>query len=313
MVRAHRPEGALLLLAASMLFFGGGVGCEPDLEGVDLRPALFDTTRYVGFYGKKPPGNGWAVLDYPIVPTASIEANVGVFNTRYLQASEDADGCLGFRDDVGFDWRICVTYQLGPANLHISSTLSGDTADCPGATGAFLRVEDDGDDLSAWYQCPGGMLTELESVASGWDAGEKWRLLFGGYNLAKGAEVGFSRLRYASAGPFEATLDGNIAFAAFDAFRYGIDAYYEFEDDDFGGGFTQAAIARGALVSATTQTRDLGAFPDTDVLKDLSKADKSYFKLVDKLFPDKFSGYFKTFPKVAEGEACAMEGMYPFF
>jgi hypothetical protein len=157
------------------------------------------------------------------------------------------------------------------------------------------------------------VLTELESVASEWDAGEKWRLAFGGYNLGKGAEVGFSRLRYASEGPFEATLDGQIAFATFDALRFGMDAYYEFEDDDFGGGITQASTARGALVFATTQTRDQDAFPDTNVLKYLSKADKGYFKLVDKLFPDKFGGYFKTFPKVAEGEACAMEGMFPLF
>jgi hypothetical protein len=168
----------------------------------------------------------------------------------------------------------------------------------------------DGDPLSAWYAGPNGTLTELASVASGWDSGEKWRLLFGGYDVEQGAEVGSSRLRYASAGPFVHTVDGNSAFTAF---RCGIAAYYAFEGDDFGCGSTQASVARSALVSATTQTRDQGAFPDTDVWKNLGKADKGHFELVDELSPDQSGSYFETFPKVAEGRAWAMEGMYSPF
>mgnify|MGYP003481710910 CR=1 FL=1 len=76
---------------------------------------------------------------------------------------------------------------------------------------------------------------------------------------------------------------------------------------------TMEAWDRIPPASATTLTRNLGAFPDTDVEKDLGKADKTFFKLVDGLFPDKFGKYFKTFPKVAEGEACAMEDMEDFF
>jgi hypothetical protein len=312
MSRANVRDALLLALAAASLLFGGGIGCDPELDGTALRPATFDSLRYVAFYGKKLPGNGWAVLHYPIVPTASIEATVGVVNPRYFQASEDAEGCLGLRDDTGFDWRICATYQI-PANLHITSSLSGDTADCPGATGALLRFAIDSMNMTAWYQCPSGSLTELESVPTQWSVGEKWNLIFGGYNLGKGAEVGYSGLRYDSAGPFEDTDDGDIAFDSFRAFKLGLDAFYEFDAGNFGGGIGLAFTARSALISATTETRNLGAFPDTNALKHLTKADKTYFKLVDGLFPDKFGKYFKTFPKVAEEEACAMEDEEDFF
>ena len=47
--------------------------------------------------------------------------------------------------------------------------------------------------------------------------------------------------------------------------------------------------------------------------KDLIKALKSYVKTFDKLSPDKFSGYFKAFPKIAEEEACALDEEEPFF
>ena len=307
-------EALLLLLLATSLLFGGGIGCEPDLEGTDLRAVSFDDDYYVAFYGKKPPGNGWAVLPYPVVPTASIEARVGVVNPRYFAASEGAEGCVGLRHESLLpDFRICATYELSPTNLHISSTLSSETADCPLVTGAVLRLQDDGDDVTATYQCPGGEVTELESVASQWDAGEKWHLAFGGYNLGKGAEVGFGRIHYVSDGPFEDSDDGDIAFSTFDAFRLGIEAFHFLDDDDFNGAIPSLTAETNALISATTLTDNLGAFPDTDVLKDLRKADSTNFKLVSKLFPDKFDKFFKTFPKIAEGEACAMEDMGPFF
>jgi hypothetical protein len=314
MPRPPRIETALLLWIAASLFFGGGLGCEPELEGTQLRVTSFDELRYVAFQGKKPPGNGWAVLEYPIVPPAALEATVGIFNPRYFQASEDAEGCVGLRQStLAFDYRICVTYQLAPTNLLVWSTLSGVTADCPGATGAVLRLEDDGDDVSAFYTCPGGMETLLEDVPSQWDAGEKWFHAFGGYNLGKGAEVGFSRLRYESDGPFEASDDGDIAFASFAALRLGIEAYYAFDDDDFPGGITLGNQSFGELNFATGQTINLGAFPDTDVEKDLIKSHKSYAKLGNKLFPDKFDGYFKSFPKIADTLACAISEEEDFF
>jgi hypothetical protein len=307
MVRPPRLEAALLLGIATSLFFGGGLGCEPELDGTQLRVTSFEDIRYVAFQGKKPPGNGWAVLEYPIVPTASIEANVGVVNPRYFQASEDAEGCVGIRkSDLSVDFRICATYQLGPTNLHIWSTLSGVTADCPGATGAVLRLVDDDVDVSAFYTCPGGMETLLEDVPSQWAAGEKWFQAFGGYNLGKGAEVGFRDLRYTSDGPFEDSDDGEIAFATYESFRLGIDAFHEFDDDDFGGGFTLAGQSFNQLNLATLQTFSLGAFPGTDVEKDLIKSHKSYAKLGNKLFPDRFDGYFKSFPKIADTLACAI-------
>lgn len=315
MTRPRGLEALLLVLIAASLLFGGGIGCEPDLDGTDLRSALFDDDYYVAFYGKKPPGDGWAVLPYPVVPPASLEARVGVVNPRYFAASEGAQGCVGLQQLVPLvDYRICATYQLNPTNLLIWSSLSSDTANCLNATGAVLRLEDDGDDVTATYTCPGESATELESVASQWDAGEKWFHVFGGYNLGKGAEVGFGRLRYVSAGPFEDSDDGDIAFSTFNAFRLGIDAFHFLDDDNFGGAIPSLLGESDALITATTLTDDLGAFPDTDVLKQLRKADSTNFKLVTKILETaKFDKFFKTFPKIAEGEACAMEGMVPFF
>jgi hypothetical protein len=308
MTRPRGTDVALLLLAAACLLFGGGLGCEPELEGTQLKATKFEDLKYVAFYGKKPPGNGWAVLEYPIVPTASIQANIGVVNPRYFQASVGAEGCVGLREAVqpGLDFRICLTYELDPQRVDISSTLSGTTAQCLGATGALLRLVDDGATVSGFYTCPGGSETLLDDIDSEWDAGEKWFHAFGGYNLGKKAEVGFSGLRYASNGPFEATPDGNIAFATFEAFRLGLDAFHEFDDDDFGGGFSLASEAFGELSFAVGTTISLGAFPGTSVQKDLIKAHKSYDKLGSKLFPDRFTGYFKGYPKIADILACAL-------
>lgn len=306
----NRPRGtdvALLLLAAVCLLFGGGLGCEPELEGTQLKVSSFEEIRYVAFYGKKAPGNGWAVLEYPIVPTATIEANVGVVNSRYFQASEGAEGCVGIRQNTGaFDWRICATYQLNPTNLRISSTLGSATADCPLVTGALLRIVDNGTTVSGFYTCPGGSQTLLDDADSEWDAGEKWFQVFGGYNLGKGAEVGFSRLRYTSNGPFETTDDGDIAFATYNAFRLGIEAFHEFDDGNFSGGTTFGSQSFAQLSFAVSETVDLGAFPGTSVEKDLIKSHKSFFKLGTKIFPDKLGPYFKGYPKIADTLACAL-------
>jgi hypothetical protein len=315
MTRPRGLDALLLVLVAACLLFGGGIGCEPELDGTDLRSALFDDEYYVAFYGKKPPGNGWAVLPYPIVPPAALEARVGVVNPRYFEASVDALGCVGLqRLSPLLDYRICLRYVLDSVpGVEISSSLSGEIDFCPMVTGALLRLEDDGEDVTATYTCPGGSPVVLETAESQWAVGQKWNHVFGGYNLGKGAEVGFGRLRYESNGPFEDTDDGDIAYFTFQAFRFGIDAFHQLDDDNFGGAVTFLNSETNALINATTLTDNLGAFPGTDVLKDLRKADSTNFKLVTKLFPDKFDKYFKTFPKVAEGEACAMEGMAPFF
>jgi hypothetical protein len=309
MPRPRSLEGALLLILAVSLFFGGGLGCEPELEGTSLRATSFDGLRYVAFQGKKPPGNGWAVLEYPILPPASLEAMVGVFQPRAFAPSVGADGCVGIREAVqpGFDWRICARYELEPQQrVDVWSTLGANTAQCLGATGAVLRLEDDGVNVRALYTCPGGSETELQEIDSEFDVGEKWFHAFGGYNLGKGAEIGFARLRYEADGPWEATNPGLATYGSFEAFRLGLDAFHELDDDDFGGGFTLAAQARVELAFATNLTISQNLFEGSDVEKDLIKADKSYFKTVDRLFPDRFDHYFKSFQKVADTLACAI-------
>jgi hypothetical protein len=330
MPRPPRLDVALLLLLAASLLFGGGLGCEPALEGTTLRATSFEDVRYAAFTGRRAPGNGWAVLEYPARPfdppeageetvEAKIEASVGVLNPRHLEASAGAAGCVALREKTpGGDLRICASYEIAPPNLRIFSTLSAAEADCPAATEALLRVADDDTNLTVSYQCPAAAnATTLASVPSPIDEGEKWFLAFGVEGLAKGGEIGFHTLRITSHGPFlevvqgqpqrQTTPEGLIAFATFNALRIGIETFHRFGDpDQFNGGIGGANQSWVQLNGAANSTANQNRFPDTDVLRNLTRARSMLVKLDNRLFPGKVDGYFKAFPKIAALLAAAL-------
>jgi hypothetical protein len=308
-----RLETILLALIAACVLFGGGLGCEPELDGTKFKIASYGDVRYAAFYGSGELGNGWARLPYPYVPTASISATVGVVNPSYAEESDDAEGCLFLEQFNTLTYfQLCVTYLLASTEILISSNLSGDTATC-NATGALVRLVDTGGNVEAYYTCPGGMETQLESVSSQWNAGERWNMAFGGYNLRRGAEVGYVDLRYQSNGPFEASVEGNIAYDSFRAFSSGIEASKYFLAGNFGNGFVQALGSSSFSQNAFMAIDDTDLFPDSGVEKFLTKAYKSNFKLSQGLTPDRYSGYPKKFQKLAETLACAMEEEEPYF
>jgi hypothetical protein len=314
--RPRAFEALLLLAISACLFFGGGLGCEPVLEGTTLRVVSLrvngDIDRYVAFQGKKSPGNGWAVLRYPVTPTFGFRAQVGVKDPLRVQDSLNADACIGFRQDgTTNEYRLCARYET--ANLHVFSNLTTDTADCPGETNALLEVIDDGVDVTLNYACPGQLgTTLLDEVPSQWNMGERWFPAFGAYNLAKGGEAAFDDVSLTSDGPFDGSLEAGVAFSVFDGLRFGISAARLFEDDDFLDGSTNASIGFGAVAFARFQVESLDLFPGTKIEKDLVKADKTYFKLVDKLQPDKTDKYLKSFSKLADLLACLEEDIDDF-
>jgi hypothetical protein len=168
--------------------------------------------------------------------------------------------------------------------------------------------------VTARYRCPGSVsYTDLTSAATQWNAGEKWFTLAGAYNLAKGAQIGFDDFDIDTAGPFDGSQEAQIAFATFDGFRFGMRALYELEWGDLGGAQTLAGTALGALDFSYHQTVDFGFFPDSNVAKLVTKSFMGYGKLYDGLFEGKEAKYFKSFPKLADTEACALEEMGPFF
>src|SRR5262249_46773760 len=80
-------DASLLALVAAGLLFGGGLGCEPVLQGVTLRPAqLTPGDFYIAFTGKKPPGTGSLELPYPLTPAFGVAARMGVFSANALDA-----------------------------------------------------------------------------------------------------------------------------------------------------------------------------------------------------------------------------------
>lgn len=319
MPRPPRLDAVLLLLLGASLLLGGGLGCEPALEGTTLRVSSFEGLYYAGITGRREPGNGWAVLEYPVKanpgPTnavaASIEATVGVLNPRFLEASAGGEGCVALREKTpGADLRVCASYEIAPPNLRIFSTLSAEEADCPGATRALLRVADDGTDVAVFYTCPGAEdPVELESIPTQLGAGEKWFLAFGAEGLEKGAEIGFADLRIRSAGPFTSSTDmdlrDDVAFGAFEALRLGIAAFHDLAAGEFSGGMSTARAAFLQLNTATNRTVNQGLFAGTDVARNLVRARSSFVKLDNKL-PPVSDTYFKAFGKVAAQEAAAI-------
>jgi len=218
-----------------------------------------------------------------------------------LAASVGAEGCIGLRDTESADeHRLCVTYQTGPANLRVA--FGAATADCAGATRAELDVADDGVNVTARYRCGStGPFSTLDTVASLSSDDEKWNAFVSAEGVAKGGQVAFDDFRVASA---EVGLGdpGEIAFFTFEAWRLGVEAFYEIEDEDFAEGGALAGEALGKLQFAAEHA------PDPDAQKLLSKAASS----VDKLLLSS-AKYQKGFAKVADVEASALEALDPGF
>jgi hypothetical protein len=305
-MRARHLDRLLLLAAGAALFFGGGLGCDPVLQGVDFRATSRlsvpdDRTSprdwYMAFNGKKAPGNGSAQLPYELTPPFGVSARMGVFVEESLAASLGAEGCIGLRDTESSDeHRLCVTYQTGPANLRIA--FGAATADCPGATRAALDLDDDGVNVTARYKCGGiGSFVTLDTIPSLWAEGEAWNAFVGAAGVAKGGQVAFDDFLVASEDP--SAMPGSpadVAFESFEAWRLGVEAVYEIEDENLAEAGALAGIAQGKLGFAAATTSD----PDAGKL--LGKAESS----IGKLLLDS-AKYQKGFVKVANVIASALE------
>ena len=307
-MRQRRWDPLLLLGAAACLLFGGGIGCDPVLQGVDLRATsrLSDPNDrfsprdgYIAFNGKKAPGNGLAQLPYAMTAPFGVSARMGVFVEDALAASAGAEGCIGLGDTESADeHRLCVTYEIAPANVHLA--FGAATADCAGETRAELQLEDDGVNVTARYRCGGlGPFTTLDTTPSLWSEDEKWNAFVSAEGVAKGGQVAFDDFRVVAEAPSAAPGSPvELAFLTFDAFRLGLEAFYEIEDEDFAEAGALAGEAQGKLGFAAA------AADDPAVQKLLSKAKSSLEKLL--LSTAKFQ---KGLPKVADVEAAALEAL----
>jgi len=324
MSRTKLRDALLLALAAVSLLFGGGIGCDPELDGVDFRPSYVyeipgdknsPKDWYMRFGGKKEPGNAWSVLEYPMLPPYGAAARFGVFDPDAFAASEDAEGCIGFREhDFTDEFRLCVTYQL-PANLHIYSYgIDSNTADCPGATQAELDLDDNGVNIVARYRCPGQMdYTQLTSVASRYNAGERWFNLTGAYNLRQGGEVGFDDFRLTSNGPFAGTVEAQTAWQTFQGWNLALEAFYELESGNQGGAQGCWTDAYGHFLTAAVNfDNDLVSFSSA-AEKLWIKGGKGFLKAEGALFSEKPDKYFKSAPKFLDAFACSLFEMEPDF
>lgn len=326
-MRAKRRDALLLLLAAASLLFGGGVGCDPDLDGVDFR--LFSLLTipddkhsprdyYMGFRGKKEPGNGRAVLSYPVKPPYGIEARMGVFLPDALAASEGAEGCIGFqKKDLAASYSLCLSYEI-PTNVHIYSYGLGSTAtaDCAGDDKAELELADDGMNVVARYRCPGDPgFTQLTSMPTPYGAGERWFGFVGAYNLQPGGEIGFDDFDVSSEGPFvDADPEADVAWNTFMAFRFALAAFYEGEAGDLFGAQEACYDAFDPLETAFSLMDDeIADFPDSRAEKLWLKGAKGFIKSGSGFFTEKPGKYFKGAPKFTEALACAMSEMEPHF
>jgi hypothetical protein len=312
-----RSDPLLLLVAGALLFFGGGFGCEPVLEGVDFRATSQPSVPgdrssppnwYMAFGGKKAPGDGDAQIPFALVPPYGIAARMGVFAEGALAASVGAEGCIGLRDTGSADeHRLCVTYEKGPTNAHV--TFGGASADCPGVARAWLDLDvgADGTSIVARYRCADiGVFTNLDTVPSLWAEGERWNAFVSASALVKGAQVGFDELHLATGDPFSGDAEAFIAFTAFEAFVLGIEAVYDIEDGDFASAANKAGEAEGKMsYCAANLSPAFAAVSDADKL--LAKAASGHVKL----FAGSAAKYVKSFAKVAGTDADALGALEP--
>jgi hypothetical protein len=311
-----RSDRLLLALAGGLLLFGGGVGCDPVLDGVDLRAASRPSIPgnrasppdgYMAFAGKKAPGDGHAQLPFALMPPFGVAARMGVFDEGALAASVGAEGCIGLRDTGSADeHRLCVRHE-DPANLHVR--FGGAAAECPGALRAALDldVDEDGASLVARYRCASsGPFTVLATVDSLWAEGERWNAFVSASGLAKGAQVAFDDFHLEAGEPFSADAEAFIAFTAFQAFVLGIEAVYDVEDGLFGSAANKAGEAAAKMeYCAANLSGAFAAASDADKL--LAKAAAGHAKLL----AGAASKYAKSFVKVAGADAAALDALEP--
>jgi hypothetical protein len=302
-----RSDRLLLALAGGLLFFGGGIGCEPVLSGVDFRaksrPSIPGNRAsppdwYMAFGGKKAPGNGDAQLPYALVPPFSVAARMGVFEERALAASAGAEGCIGLRDTGSPDeHELCARYDDEPPAVFVR--YAGEQAECPGAERAELELAVDagGVDLVVRYRCPGGAFQELTTVDALWDAGEEWNAFVSASALAKGGQAAFDNFVVES-GDVGFGDPREIVFLAFEAFRLALEAFYELEDGD-------PSQAPDLATEAVGKLQAVSASVDDDAVRKLvDKAASSLAKLLVSA-----AKYQKGFPKFADVEAAALEAL----
>jgi hypothetical protein len=316
MGRAKLRDALLLSLAGAALFFGGGVGCDPVLEGVTFRPAsvLSDPNDrfsprdwYMVFAGKKAPGSGRAQLPYPLSAPFGIEARMGVFSESALAASAGAEGCIGLRDSGSSDeFRLCTRYEVEPVpKLVIFSNLDANTGECfPPVTRAELRLQDDGTTVTARYRCgPPAPFSVLASTPSLWTDTERWNAFVSATGLGKGGEVAFDDFEVESTGLFSSDDEAEIARATFDALRLGWEAFYAVEEGDPTLAGALAGEAEGNIHFAE-QHIDPGFAASSGAGKLLAKAASAHAKL--QAGAEKFQ---KGFPKAAAIDADALEAI----
>lgn len=315
MTRPNRLDGALLLLAAACLFLGGGFGCEEDNDGVSFRAAEIMGDRYYGITGKKEPGAGSLRFPYELDPPISFELRGGVFDLDLVGASANSTGFVRLeREDLLESYELRARYELTPSvGIRLSSNLNATEVFCTSQTRVRMRIQDDAMNATLSYDCGAGWL-QLTSVASHFTGGEKWFARVGVRDLMKGGQYAFDDYQLDSSAPTSPTPERQVAFSTFDHFRFGLRAYYELEDGDLAGAQNQAGIALGALSAARNLVESgVADFPDSGAEKLLLKLDKSYFKLYQGLFDGKDDKYLKSYPKLADIDACAAEEMLPFF
>lgn len=306
-MRRLREDRLLLLLAAALLAFGGGLGCDPELDGVTFRAASVPSDPsdrrsppdwFMAFGGKKAPGIGLAELPYALNAPFGVEARMGVFAPAALAASAGAEGCIGLRDTASSDaHRLCVSYETAAAEIHVS--FGAESAACPDATRAELALDDDGMNVTARYRCGAtGPFTTLSTAASLSSSGEAWHAFVSAEGLVKGGQVAFDDFAVTSAAvPIHDP--GETAFFTFEAWRLGLEAFYEIEEDqDLPRAFSLATDAATQIQFAASKAAGSAAE------KPLAKAAASHAKLLAGI-----AKYQKAFVKTAGLDADALEAL----
>jgi hypothetical protein len=314
------PELLLLWLAGASLFFGGGVGCTPDVRGVDLRPASVlsipgDPSSpldwYVALTGRGAPGTAIAGVPYRVNAPFRISARFGVFLPELRHDTEDARGCVGFADRASSeDFRVCI--RVYPIRIRVFSNLdgtypnfAGDFADCLEDSHVEIALEDDGETVTASYRCdPGDAFATLLTADSKWEPNEDWDPFFSASDIRRGAQLGMDDLRIETTAP-EAVPDPDpeesAAFETLTAFSQALESFYALEAEDLDGAVALAELAQAQIDAADAR--------DTAADKLVAKAASTHARQLDTLLAGAIDKYQKAFAKLAALDANALEAL----